>query len=73
MYNVRIGKKCPTVYVRTPKGAVLRYTTTLPSRGSAKKLAGQVRSRLKRGGKLNPKHWTIVRKPLVLVDGPQAI
>lgn len=71
-YSVRIGRKANTVYVRTPKGSILRFIGKLPSRDSAKRIGNQVRRRLARGGKLDPKLWTVVKRN-ALVGGPQAI
>ena len=60
-YSVRIGKRRNTVYVRTPKGRVLRYHRAGSTRARAKDLARQVRSHLKRGGTLTQSRWIIVK------------
>lgn len=63
-YSVRVGKQRQSteIYVRTPKGAVLHCRAKMPSRESAKKLCGQIRSRLAQGGKLDARYWDVVRR-----------
>ena len=61
-YSVRIGKTSTFVYVRTPKGTVLRSDGQLPSRAAANDFARRVRKHLSAGNKLNPKRWVITRK-----------
>lgn len=60
-YRVRIGKKRNAVYVRTPKGRVLRHTRELDSREHAKELAARVRHHLKDCGTLTRSHWTVIK------------
>lgn len=61
MYSVRIGKQNNTVWVRTPKGRVLRLHRHDLSRDQAKRVANRIRSQLKRGGKLNSAQWQIIK------------
>ena len=61
-YNVRIGKRHNTVYVRTPKGRILRFNRTDLDRNAAKLVARNVRFTLNSAGEtLNPEHWTVIK------------
>ena len=59
-HSVRVGKKCNTIYVHTPKGAVLRYRHTYATRALAVASSRLVRSRLAGGGRLTPTSWLIL-------------
>lgn len=61
MYSVRIGKKHNTIYVRTPKGRILRFARMDLDRNAAKLIARRVRSQLKRGNKLNSTYWQVIK------------
>jgi len=61
-YSVRIGKKSARVYIRTPKGAVLRLKQEAKDREAAKQLARSVRRRLSGGGRLRKDCWDVVRR-----------
>ena len=61
-YSVRIGRKRNTIYVRTPKGRILRFNRTELDRDTAKMVARRVRHVLNVAGEtLNPEHWTVIK------------